>query len=240
MNDNPALYGMVFDNVERVAELGDWPDYIEASSMLKRIPTNNGTAPGFDAGIACALDLIPRDKQKLAATLHANYSEEAVEQIRHESGLNDPDSETTWWAAACFFCKEGTVNISDFADQVRSFMDIAGSSTLRLEAAQSELAHMARRYKLVDGVPFVIEDGGLQGAYVAGHEWGVQYIAAHGLFFIGTFRQSLGLEDFAFSDRTDAKGLAMSGPVHGSQKFVKVSSFDELARAVEAVKKHLG
>ncbi len=98
-------------NAKRVAELGEWPDYIEPGSLLERIPQEGGTkAPGFDAGIACATDMIPRDKQELAARLHANYTKEAVMQVRKEVAEKDPDSQTAWWLAACSLCKEGEID----------------------------------------------------------------------------------------------------------------------------------
>lgn len=53
-------------------------------------------------------------------------------------------------------------------------------------------------------------------------------------------RRSLGLEDFPFSDCKDHKRRAMSGPAHGSKQFVKVCTFDELARATTQVRRHLG
>ena len=52
-----------------------------------RVELGRDTIAGFDAGIACALDLIPRDRQKLAATLHCNYSKSAVMQVRKEELL---------------------------------------------------------------------------------------------------------------------------------------------------------
>jgi hypothetical protein len=107
-------------------------------------------------------------------------------------------------------------------------------------AANAAFVDMTRNFQVIDGIPFSIKDGGLQGAYIAGYDWGVHYEEAYGLFFIGTFRTSLGLDTFPFSDRKDEAGRPMSGPVHGSRQFVKVSSFKELEAATRFVREHLG
>jgi len=225
----------------RLAELGGWPSWFDAkASLVSRVPTGDVAAPGFDAGLACALDLIPRAKQALSAILHAAYTQVAVEQVRRETAFLDADSESAWWLAACSTCREGEVSASAFAEQVELFRRLVDDPGARREAALRELDAMKKHFVLVDEAPFVIRDGGLQGAYLAGHDWGIQYAQAYGLFFIGTFLPSLGLEDFAFSARVDEQGRPMSGPVHGSRQFVKVSAFNELARAVAVVRAKLG
>ena len=229
-------------NLNRVAELGSWPAWIDREqSLVGRIPQDqDAKAPGLDAGLACALDLIPRECQKLAATLHAAYTQAAVEQVRTESIAMDPDSETCWWLSACSVCREGEVNASAFCEQLEQFRQLAADPTARVEAARRMLDNMKKTFTtLVDGTPFVTVDGGLQGAYVAGHDWGVQYAPAFGIFFVGTFRASLGLEDFEFSPAQDEQGRPLSGPVHGSQQFVKAATLDELAEVVRVVRSHL-
>lgn len=224
----------------RVAQLGRWPAWISVEdSLVGRVPTRKSQAPGFDAGIACALDLIPREKQKLAATLHAAYTPEAVAQLRHEITELDPDSETCWWLAACSLCVEGMVNWETFAFQVGSMVALSQSPDQRLQAAKAEWAKMQKSFNLVDGVPFVIIDGGVQTAYIAGHDLGVQWVEAYGIFFLSTFHPSLGLEEFEWSTATDDQGRSKSGPVHGSRQFVKCASFDELARALSIAHAHL-
>ncbi len=249
MNDGFTTYDLedlrirVRMNVLRVAVLGNWPAYIDSEkSLVGRVPYMLEAAPGFDAGIACALDMIPRDKQKLAATLHAAYTEAAVEQVRAETSLvtSDADCETCWWLAASSVCLEGKVQVDAFARQLKAFDLLAKSPVLRATTAASAFVEMRKSFTPVDGIPFVIKDGGLQGAYVSGYDWGVEYTEAYGLFFIGTFRASLGLETFPFSYRTDDKGRPMSGPVHGSKQYVKVSSFKELEAATRFVRDHLG
>ncbi|MCC7522410.1 hypothetical protein IT407_01225 [Candidatus Uhrbacteria bacterium] len=240
-SDLAAIRDHVRKAVPRIRELGNWPAHIDAErSLVSRVPTMLDQAPGFDAGIACALDLIPRDKQKLAATLHAVYTEAAVEQVRREVVEMEPDSETCWWLAASSVCLEGAVYADVFERQLKAFDHLIKSPVLRLTTAIKTFAEMGKNFRLVDGIPFVIKDGGLQGAYVSGHDWGVQYVEDYGLFFIGTFRPSLGLESFPFSDRKDEQSRPMSGPVHGSKQFVKVSSFKELEAATRFVRAHLG
>ena len=228
----------------RLAALGSWPAYIDAEeSLTSRVPDSEGTAPGFDAGIACALDLIPREKQYLSAILHAAYTEAAVEQVRREIELDDEafaESESCWWLAACSVCDEGGIDAEAFDAQIAQFKALAEDLAARVAAARVMYAKMSQLFGLIDGVPVAKADGGMQGAYIAGYDWAVQPSPQFGLFFVGTFRESLGLEEFEWLDRKDDQGRPMSGPVHGSRQFVKASSFDELARVVELVKRKLG
>jgi hypothetical protein len=242
VTDLDFLREQVRQSVSRIAALGCWPGHIDAErSLVSRVPTMLSVAPGFDAGIACALDMIPREKQKLSATFHTVYTEAAVEQVRREtSGILDADSETCWWLAASSICEEGNISHDAFLDQLHAFRELTQNPEERRVAAVRALADMSRDYRLMDGIPFVTKDGGLQGAYISGYDWGVQYNDAYGLFFIGTIRESLGLEKFNFSTRVDAEMRPMSGPVHGSRQFVKASSLDELVAALEIVRKHLG
>jgi hypothetical protein len=101
------LKQIVIENADRIAKLGGWPGYVSPDSLGSRVPEEGGRSQGFDAGVACALDLIPREKQKLAATLHASYTPEAVEQVRREVTYGDDRfsrTETYWWLIACSFC----------------------------------------------------------------------------------------------------------------------------------------
>ena len=239
--DLDALRDHVRQAVPRIRELGNWPAYIDGErALVSRVPSMLDQAPGFDAGIACALDMIPRDQQKLAATLHAAYTVAAVDQVRRESLEMDPESETCWWLAASSVCIEGHASYDTFLRQLKTFDLLAKSPLQRLTSAIKAFDEMRKNFKLIDGIPFVIKDGGLQGAYVAGYDWGVQYAEVYGLFFLGTFRESLGLESFPFSDRKNDQGRPMSGPVNGSKQYVKVSSFKELEAATRFVHSHLG
>jgi hypothetical protein len=228
----------------RLAKLGAWPAYINAEeSLILRIPEGDIKAPGFDAGLACALDMIPRDKQKLSAILHAAYTKQAVEQVRREIKLADAEfaqSETCWWLAACSVCDEGGIDVQAFDAQIAQFSVLVEDSLARVAAARAEYAKMSQLFGLIDGVPVAKADGGMQGAYIAGYEWAIQPAPQYGLFFVGTFRETLGLEEFEWSTKVDDQGRPMSGPVHGSRQFVKASSFDELARVVVKVRERLG
>lgn len=225
----------------RVASLGEWPSRIDVRrSLLGRVPTLDAgaKAPGFDAGIACCLNIIPENRQRLAATLHANYSEEAVEQVRRETtGFMSPDCETAWWLAASAFCKEGEVDAEEFLYQAEEALESLSDSDARHDLALGQLADMKAGFEVRNGVAWATRDGGMQGAYIAGHDFAVEYAANHGLWFVGTFRPSLGLEDFAFSSETDEQGRAKSGPVHGSKQFVKCTA-GELAQVLTVVLRH--
>ena len=230
----------IAENATRIAELGQWPAYIPPASLLDRIPAvGDKNSAGFDAGIACALDLIPRDKQKLPATLHANYSKEAVMQIREEIKQYNPDSETVWWLAACSVCQEGEVDVETFLAQVEEFKGIVSDAEKRKKLAEEEYQKMSTAVTVKDGVPFGDYDGCIQGAYVAGYSFGSMYAEKYGLYFIGTYEPSLGLESFEWSDQKDEKGRPKSGPVSGSKQFVKCVDEMEWKRAIEVVKAKL-
>jgi hypothetical protein len=62
-----------------------------------------------------------------------------------------------------------------------------------------------------------------------------------GTWFVGTFRESLGIpDDFVWGTELDKEGRPMSGPVHGSKNFVKCYSLDELAQVVGIAQRYLG
>ncbi len=228
----------------RVKQLGNWPAWVGEESLTARIPQNNEKpAPGFDAGVACALNLIPENKQKLASTLHAAYTPEAVTQIRQEIENMNADSETAWWLSASSICDEGGVNQEKFIKQINDFTNLTKNPEPRKQAAESMLNNIKHSFafnsELGDNVPFGSKDGCIQAAYVAGHKFGVQYAENYGLYFIGTYEPSLGLENFAWSNEKDEQGRAKSGPVFGSKQFVKCATKEELKNALEAVKKQL-
>lgn len=227
-------------NADRVAKLGEWPEYIQPGSLMERVPKMDDTnASGFDAGIACALNLIPADKQELSARLHANYSKASVEQVRKEAEAKDPESQTTWWLSACSVCEEGSVDAKKFLQQIERFKTLAADTSAREAAAEKTFTDMISSFELKDGVPFGTKDGCIQGAYIAGYPFGSLYSAEYGIYFIGTYEESLGLEDFAWSDQKDEHGREKSGPVFGSRQFVKCADEAEWKRAVEVVKAKL-
>lgn len=234
-------------NAAALAELGEWPQWIPPQSILERVPTEDDHATGFDAGIACTLGLIPADKQKLAARLHAAYTPEAVAQVRTEIEALDADSETCWWLAGCACCTEGRVDVDTFRGQIARFEELVAYPQLRLAAAKECLDEMLTSYEIHPelAVAFGAVDGCMQGSYLGGHDLATMLVPAEDeeddeLYFIGTFLPSLGLEEFEWSSLVDDKGRPRSGPVHGSRQFVKCATYFEFARAVIAAKQTLG
>ncbi len=232
-----------------VAKAGAWPAWIDIeSSLVNRIPANGTAASGFDAGIACALGLMPPHAEKLVATLHAAYTPAAVSDVRAgidaQNGawhIKDAQSPACWWLAACSLCVEGDdVDLATFRKQITDFAALAADDGARKAAAEKTLSDMCRNFDTARGYAFGTRDGCMQGAYIAGHDMAVMHAQHHGVYFIGTFHPSLGLENFGWSKDTDDKGRAKSGPVHGSRQFVKCASESELAAAVAQAQKHLG
>lgn len=244
--DLEELRQIVHTEAPRVAKLGEWPEYKRSPGALKesmddRIPTKDDTnAQGFDAGIACALDLIPREKQTVSAKLHGNYTPELVAQVRKEYAKMSPDSETIWWLAACSCCTEGGVDEKKFREQIKKFSNIAADPKQRVSAAKEEYDRFTSTFSTDKyGIPFGTVDGCIQGAYVSGYPVGAVYNEHDGQYYIGTYKESLGLENFPWSDEKNAKGRPRSGPVSSSRQFVKCTNEEEFKRAVEVVKKHL-
>jgi hypothetical protein len=224
-------------NARRVAEQGEWPDYIDPQqSLLSRIPSQDKPATGFDAGIGCALDLIPRNKQKLASQLHAAYTPEAISQVIEQTNDLQADDPAAWWLSACSICSEGRLTEDQFNDQLTRFKKLAINPLQRLASANQEYKRMISLFEIRDSVPFSTVDGGMQGAYLKGHLLAVSYAEQEDLYFIGTFKESLGLEKFIFSDKLDDLGRLRSGPVHGSKQFVKCTDKQELQAALQTIR----
>jgi hypothetical protein len=226
----------VQDNANRVAQQGNWPDYINPqASLTGRIPKHGTTAPGFDAGVACALNLIPPDKQTVSSVLHAAYTPEMVNRVRAEITNLQADDESCWWLAGCSVCREGVVTEQEFSQQLQEFSKLANSPGLRVKTAQRELNEMRQRYSVREGVAFAHEDGGMQAAYLDGHQVSAMYAPNTDLYFLGTYQETLGLESFDWSSEVDSEGRARSGPVHGSKQFVKAANLEEYQRAIAAM-----
>ena len=230
---------------DRIANLGEWPAFKiphAKASIAGRIPQKDDTnGKGFDAGVACALSMIPPDKQRLAAMLHGNYTPEAVEQVRRELETMDPESQTAWWLAACSCCTEGGVDETKFREQLKKFEELSADPKARTEAARATYQAMASTFSTEKyGFPFGTKDGCVQGAYLAGFPAAGEYSDMYNIYFIGTCLPSLGLEDFPWSAEKDAKGRPNSGPVHGSNQYVKCANEAEFKQALEVVKRHLG
>ncbi|MDE1151603.1 MAG: hypothetical protein PW788_03620 [Micavibrio sp.] len=240
------LKAIVAANGPAVAALGNWAPYINVSSSLAgRVPQND-VDRGFDAGVACALGLLPAHAQKLVATLHAAYTPEAITQVRQEistedgsARVRDANSATAWWLAACSLCGDHTAaSRYSFRGQVKSFEELAKNPQQRLEAANIALRDMLADFDVSRGFAYGEKDGCQQGAYIAGHSFAVMYAPKSKIYFIGTYQPTLGLEDFAFGDAVDEKGRAKSGPVHNSRQFVKCADRDEMKRAVAVILKN--
>lgn len=220
----------------RVAHLGGWPDHIDPTCLRGRIPGPGDTnAPGFDAGIACALGLIPLERQLLSARLHANYTKAAMEQVRRELERPEADSETVWWLAACSVCQEGGIDEGGFLLQLAHFVELAVAPERRLAAVRTYTDHLKRSYSLRDGVPYGEHDSAVIAAYLDGHAFGTMYNSLQQCYYIGTYEASLGLEDFPWSQVTERLGETRSGPVFGSRQFVRCNTSEEYARAARFV-----
>ena len=120
--------------------------------------------------------------------------------------------------------------------QINDFKKLITNNEERLKQALLEFEKMTQSFEVKDGVPFGTQDGCMQGAYIAGFPFGTQYAENYGIYFIGTFEDSLGLENFSWSDEKDDQGRAKSGPVFGSRQFVKCANREEFERAVAVVK----
>lgn len=237
------LAALVDTNGAKVAQLGAWPAHIAVSASLTgRVPFGENLRSGFDAGVACSLGLMPPHAQKLVSILHAAYTPEAVAEIRRETnngtGLRHADAAVCWWLAGCSVCIEGdSVNEKTFRAQLHEFQTLMQNPEARLLAAHTTLQEMVGSFDTQRGYAFGTQDGSMQGAYIAGHDVAVMHAQTRGLYFIGTFHETLGLENFDWDTKTDDRGRATSGPVHGSRQFVKCASADELARIITTLKK---
>lgn len=226
---------------ERVKELGGWAPYVTVErSLLDRIPkgeNDDEKSPGFDAGLACTLDLIPRNKQKLSAIMHAGINAEAVAQIRQELQTLDPDSETIWWLAACDVCDEGGINASGFKGQIKKFEELALDPAKRLAAAQREHAKMISTFETSTyGVPYGTVDGCMHGAYIAGYPLATMYGETYGIYFIGSINTPLDdkLAAYPWKDPDQEGRRGNSGLINPT--FVKCADEEEF----KAVLAYLG
>jgi len=226
---------VIAKNSVRVATLGGWAEGDDVLvRLLIRVPSNEEPRPGFDAAIACALDLIPPERQRLPAKLHGAWDAEAVQQIRHEAKEMHPNAETTWWLAACHVCREGNVDSRAFLTQIERFEELVKDPEERRNRAIETFTKMGKAFEMTaEGIPLGFNDGCIQGAYIHGHRYGTQWSKHQQLYFIGTYLPSLGLEEFGWWSPN-------SGPVHGSKQFVKCTTNDEFLDAVKTVRTYLG
>ena len=97
---------------------------------------------------------------------------------------------------------------------------------------------MSQLYTVKDGIAFGTNDGAMQGAYIGGHDLAALYDETNDLYFVGTFRETLGLEDFPWGENLDEQGRPRSGPVHGSRQYVKAADAEEYARVLAALREN--
>ena len=240
-----AYYDIVKQRTPEVRELGNWPDWIGDDSLTSRIPIKPGKKSlGFDAGIACCLDLIPRSKQKLSAALHAAYTKEAVDQYRQEidAGLK-PDCETCWCLAACSICREGDITQEMFLDQINDFKKLCNDPDLRRETAlnmQQDMVNSFSLEKYGEDIPFGEVDGAIQGAYLSGYKFGTMFVKEMDRFYVGTYYPSLGIpDDFPWSEELDVNGEPKSGFVFGSKQFIMCANEEEFRQVLDIVRDYM-
>jgi hypothetical protein len=228
-----------------MAQLGAWPASIDAThAMTDRIPEGDRVCAGFDPGLACALGFVPKHAQKLLAILHAAYTPVAVQALRHGidfSGatpiIRDANAPSTWWFAAVSLCDEDKgVDEAGFRAQIAGFQNLIDDPHARVDAANKALMHrFVGTFTMDRGYPFGTVDGCQQAAYIMGHAFGVMHRERTGTYYIGTYLNSLGLENFVWGTELDDRGRPKSGPNQGSQQFVKCANEDELNRALAVV-----
>ena len=244
-------------NGQELARIGNWrPGALER--LVARIPTPGNTSLGADAGIFAALGLTPNEFVETIATLHAGvYTEELVNQIREERKqiLDNPgvQNATLYWLLAGDKIgeNEGGVTQERLVKQVADFTDDVGRyrsedrEAVRdvTRKALNEFDTITNSFTMFGNVPMSTNSGAIHGAYLSGLPFGTFMSMEYGLFFIGTYKDSMGLENFDWSNRTQnvgGKELPMSGPVvEGSYQFVKCSDVHEFSRAIDVVTKTL-
>lgn len=235
---------IVHDNIKRIAELGDWPKYIDLSEFVDRYihdPEKEDVLGIPDIlmipELQCALDIIPRDKQWLIAEL-TFHSEKSILQVRED--INDgflPDAATTWWLAA-----RNTAVYDGYT--CTKFLEAAPLSEIdyqkRVSYACAEFEEMRSLFRVIGGIPQTDSDDGILAMYICGYNWGVKFDKSEEAIYVRTFRESLGLESFYWSDQKNEQGEALSGPVKGSLQNVRCCNLIELGAALSVVQNTLG
>lgn len=237
------MHRKVNEETRRVAALGGWADDADLNESLYEAlpPDPSSTRFMLSLAMACCLDLIPHEKQRLAAIMHRGASEEAILQVRkdlRDGGRSvDPDSETAWWLAVLGYCDKES-NIYQLLAQINTCKGVSSAAVGRESLAESMLTGMRWSVYVVDGVAFLPGGRSSSTPYFFGHEFIVGFDREENVFTLSTFRPSLGLEDFPFSERCDKGGTRLSRLL-GSQ-YAHISSFEELGEAVKVVCRTLG
>lgn len=234
--------------LRRLTELGGWTkkDVERTQRLLKGMMQDEQYV---DARMfllfACCLDLIPSDRQKVAATLWTDRCPRAVlEQIQHEmtsgpDGGLDPSSDTCWWLAARRFSNGLPRHIVLFHQHLESFPGWMADEGERLISARQALGEL-RTFRVVNGVAFVDDAPQCENPYFFGHRFMVGFEPDLNVFTLATYHDSLGLEAFSFSEECADDGERLSGLVDGSPQYARLHSFEELADAIKVVRGKLG
>lgn len=237
------MHRVVNEEARRVATLGGWADDAEhLEALYEALPTDpSGTRFMLSLAMACCLDLVPREKQRLAAIMHRGTSEEAILQIRKdlrdEGRSVDPDSETAWWLAVLGYCNKES-NLHQLLSQIDTCKKVSSAAAGRESLAGSMLTGMRWSFYVVDGVAFLPGSHSSSTPYFFGYDFVVGFDREERAFTLSTFRVSLGLETFPFSERCDKGGTRLSRPF-GPQS-AQIGTFEELGEAVTAVCRKLG
>jgi hypothetical protein len=262
VGDRLAFYTkQVIAQADHLRILGQWPETANeqedhdhaVEALAGRLPQNPGeVSAGLDAGVACALDLIPRDKQELAARLHANYTPEAIAQVVADTAdieNLDPESQSCWWLAACSLCTEGNMDQLGFLKQLKAFELLRHNPVVRKEAAMREFKKMTSLFhietfthpdtgKTMD-IPFGTEDGCIQGAYLKGHPFAMSHLQRpkSDWYEVGSFHPSLGLDHVVWEGEYMRDGKQkVNGPQYGAKNFIRCGDLNQVLRALSQVK----
>jgi hypothetical protein len=236
------MHRKVNEETRRVAALGGWADDAEhLEALYEALPTDpSGTRFMLSLAMACCLDLIPREKQRLAAIMHRGASEEAILQIRKdlrdEGRSVDPDSETAWWLAVLGYCNRES-NIYQLLAQIETCKGVSSAAAGRESLAESMLTGMRWSFYVVDGVAFLPGSHSSSTPYFFGHDFVVGFDREEHAFTLSTFRASLGLESFPFSERCDKGGTRLSRSFDSQS--AQIGSFEELGDAIMVVRRTL-
>ena len=108
---------------------------MSSDSLNHRVPAMLGTAAGFSPALACALNLIPGDKQGLSATFERHRPPDKVKQFAEEMRNPSPDSEAAWYLAALSVEAPQPVTQNEFLEQLLKFERLRNDPKERMRAA---------------------------------------------------------------------------------------------------------
>ena len=203
--------------------------------------------PGFDAGVAATLALIPSDHVAKVMELHNGiYTPELIAEMRKQievitsntsaNGSSTYDQlYTFWWLAMSSVCADGNTTSVDFYEQYQQAVTIYRSFDARWRAANMMLKDMDDAFVVSDNsnnVPHGTTDGSLHAAYLAGYEVASLYAANYGIYFLGTYvpgKFDNIISNHTFSTETDTHGRTKSGVINST--FLKFGTYEEMNAA---------